>query len=66
MQKYRLSLTCILPYIDRIVDSVLIRENASQWKPVLSHILYSGELIASVNITSSLQKVPNVELKIRY
>ena len=31
----------ILPYVDKIYDFVLIRENAGQWKPVSSHILYS-------------------------
>ena len=42
MQKYGFSLTCILPYKDRIVYSILIRENTGQWKPIFSHILYSA------------------------
>ena len=41
MREYGFSLTHILPYRDRIVDSVLIRENTGQWKPVFSHILCS-------------------------
>ena len=41
MQKYEFSLTCILPHKDRIYDSVIIRENTGQWKPVFSHILCS-------------------------
>ena len=38
MREYGFSLTCILPYIDRIVDSVFIRENTGQWKSIFSHI----------------------------
>ena len=41
MRKYVFSLTRILPYNDRIYDSVLIRKNTGQWKPVFSHILCS-------------------------
>ena len=41
MREYRFSLTRILPYKDRIVDSDLIRENMGQWKPAFSLILRS-------------------------
>ena len=41
MREYGFSLTLILPYIDKIINFVLIRENTRQWKPVLSHILCS-------------------------
>ena len=41
MREYEFSLTRIHPYKDRIWDSVLIRENTGQWKPVFSHILCS-------------------------
>ena len=33
------------PYTDRIVGSVLIRENKGQWKPVFSHILCSLNIL---------------------
>ena len=39
MQEYGFSLTRILPYRDRIYNSILILENTGQWKPVFSHIL---------------------------
>ena len=39
MREYGFSLTCILLYKGRIYDSVFIRENTSQQKPVYSHIL---------------------------
>ena len=39
MREYEFSLIRILPYEDRIVNSVLIRENTGQWKPAFSHIL---------------------------
>ena len=42
MQECRFSLTRILPHKHRIVDSVLIRENAGQLKPIFSHILCSA------------------------
>ena len=42
MREYEFSLTHILPYKDKVVDFVLIRENTGQWKPVFSHILCSG------------------------
>ena len=41
MPEYGFLLNCIFPYKDRTVDSVLIRENTGQWKPVFSHILCS-------------------------
>ena len=42
MPEYGFLLTRILPDIDRICDSVFIREKMGQWKPVFSHILCSG------------------------
>ena len=42
MRECGFSLTRILPYKDRMVDSILIRENAGQYKPVFSHILCSA------------------------
>ena len=44
MREYGFSLTCILPYKDRIYNYVLIRENTGQWTPVFSHILCSNKL----------------------
>ena len=41
MREYGLSLTRVLPYKDKILDFLLIRENTGQWKPVFLHILYS-------------------------
>ena len=38
MREYGFSLTRILPYKDKIVDFVLIRENSGQWKPLFSYI----------------------------
>ena len=38
MSEYGFSLTRIFPYKDIIVDSIPIRENAGQRKPVLRHI----------------------------
>ena len=46
MREYRFLLTRILPYKFRIIDSVLIRENTSQLKPVFSYILRSDALIS--------------------
>ena len=41
IREYEFSLTRILPYKDRVVESVKIRENTGQWKAVLSQILCS-------------------------
>ena len=42
MQKYEFLLTRIFPYkVESIIDSVLIRKNTGQRKPVYSHILHS-------------------------
>ena len=41
MREYDLSLTRILPYKDRIHDSVFMQENTGQWETVFSHILYN-------------------------
>ena len=55
MQKYGFSLTLILPYKERIVDSVLLRENTGHWKPVFSHILCS-DIFNKENI-NKLEKI---------
>ena len=39
MREYGFSLTRILPYKDKIYDSVPLRENTGQSKHVFSHIL---------------------------
>ena len=39
MLEYGFSLGCIFPNKDRIVDSVFIRENVGQKKPVSGHVL---------------------------
>ena len=54
MQKYRFSLTRILPYEDRIYNSVLMRKNTGQWNPVFSHIL------CSVTITAGIEKYKSI------
>ena len=41
MQEYGFSLTRILPYKDRILDSDLKWENTGQWKPEFSHVICS-------------------------
>ena len=41
MREYGFSLNRILPYKDRIVESVFIRKNMVQWKTLLSQILYN-------------------------
>ena len=41
MREYGFSVTRILPYKDKIVDFVLIRENTGHSKPVFLHILCS-------------------------
>ena len=38
-QEYGFSLTFLFPYKDRIIDSVLMRENTGQGKPAFSHVL---------------------------
>ena len=47
MRENGFSLTCILPYKERIGDSVLIPENTGQWKPVFLHLLYSAYLMST-------------------
>ena len=39
------SVTRILPYKDKIVDFVFIRENTCHWKLAFSHILCNESLI---------------------
>ena len=41
MREYGFSLTRILPYMDRIYNSVFIQKNKGQEQPVFSHILDS-------------------------
>ena len=52
MREYGFSLTRILPYKDKIVDFVLMRENKGQWKPIFSHILFYrySTVVSSENI----------------
>ena len=75
MRECGFSLTRILPYKDRIYDSVLIRENTGQWKPVFSHILCSDivsqsgcakniKLPANINING--YKLPNYLFSCKY
>ena len=45
MREYGFSLTRILPYRDRIIDSVLIWENTGQWKPVFFSILWNVQML---------------------
>ena len=40
MWEYGFLLTYILPYVDRIYNSILIRENTGEWKPEFSHNLH--------------------------
>ena len=48
MREYGFSLTSIFPYESRIVDSVLMQENAGKRKSVFSHILRSVTLYLSI------------------
>ena len=41
MREYGFLLTLIFPYKERIIDSVLVRENTGQWRPVFLHNLWS-------------------------
>ena len=43
MPEYEFSITYTFPFKDRIIDSVHIRENARQRKPVFWHILRSAD-----------------------
>ena len=59
MQEHRFSLTRILPYKGKIVDSVLIRKNRRQWKPY-SRIFYAVLMKAT---SSSRKSHENARLK---
>ena len=64
MPKYGFSLTRIFSYKDRIVDSVLLRENAGQRKRVLWHISCSdmpfyNKSLVSLIYQISWHKFPN-------
>ena len=48
MWEYGFSLTHILSYKDRIVDSFLIQENTVQWKSVFWHILCSKNMVTAL------------------
>ena len=72
MREYGFSLTRILPYKDKIYDSVLVRENTGQWKAVFSHILRSentsGQLLLklhSISYVNSSQSITGVLLEKR-
>ena len=56
MREYRFSLTRILLYKDRIVDSVLIQENTGQWKTVFSLILCSVRSCILLNADVKLKE----------
>ena len=45
-------MTRIVPYKDKVVDFVLIRENTGHWKPVFSHVLCSDSRNLLLNILS--------------
>ena len=55
MLEYKFHLTRIFPYKYRIVDYVLMRENMSQRKPVLWHILQSAT-------RDVVGKIPKIEI----
>ena len=40
-------MTCIFPYVDRIFDFILVRENMDQRKPMLLHMLRNDLLNSS-------------------
>ena len=54
MQGYGFSLTSIFPYMDRIYDSVLTRENMRQRKREIPQILPNGILTFVENVRSAL------------
>ena len=47
------------PYSPVQGDSVLIRRNTGQWKPIFSHILCSGRLIKSVTLKQPFRGMLN-------
>ena len=65
MRESGFSLTRILPYKDRIGDSILIRENKGQRKPAFSHVLRRAKVQENSSpdcLGSNL--VPLVEIKL--
>ena len=52
--RLRVSLSCVFPYKDKMVDFVLIRENAGKRKPVSSHILHSECFINLLQYLSAM------------
>ena len=62
MAEYGFSLTLIFPYKARMYDSVLIREDKGQRKPVFLHILrrecYEGLSEGYRNIFRGKMKIP--------
>ena len=53
MPEYGFCLNRIFPYKDRIVNSVLIKENTGQRKPVFWHISLSVKFDSYVNLDST-------------
>ena len=51
MPKHGFPLTRLFPYKDRIYDSVLIRRNLGQRKPVFWYILRTGRTAENIEIT---------------
>ena len=51
MPKYGFPLTGLFPYKARIYDSVFIRKNLGQRKPVFWYILRTGRTAESIEIT---------------
>ena len=51
MPKHGFPLTRLFPYKDRIYDSVFIRKNLGQRKPVFWYILRTGRTAESIEIT---------------
>ena len=58
MRECGFSLISIFPYKDRIYNSVLIRENTGQWKPVFLHILCNGFLMKTETVMATLVTSP--------
>ena len=70
MREHGFSLTHFLPYKDRIVDSLFIRENMGQWKPVFVLILCSegfrlSNPLLNLRISNNLQ-IKSLTPKPRY
>ena len=64
--RLRVSLSCVFPYKDKVVDFVLIRENAGKRKPVSSHILHSECFINLLQYLSAMCILKNQYLQIYF